>query len=192
MRTSSTSPRLTGAEPSQSEVAADGVGERVGGSDVVIEQGGQITASGLGRDQVNRGAVEGRGSGVDGAQGAAADPEVTEAGSGGTVADEVAGGPRADALAGDRSGRGHAGEERTRSGRAEVEPGAGGAEGADRISHRAASRGDADHLTLCLLTGLGETDGDAQAVGVDAGCGWTPWPGRVEVARRRRGSARAP
>jgi hypothetical protein len=54
----------------------------------VIEQGGQVTMSGLRGDPVDRGAVDGRGGGVSGAQCVAADPEVAEARRGGSVADE--------------------------------------------------------------------------------------------------------
>jgi len=46
----------------------------------VVEQGGQVAVTGLGRDPIDPGAVDGGGGGVPGTQRVAADAEVTETG----------------------------------------------------------------------------------------------------------------
>ena len=105
-----------------------------------------------GGDAVDRGAVDGRGGGVAGAQRVAADAEVADTGRGGAVADKVADRTAPDAVARDRAGRWHAGEQRPGPGGAEVKP---DAEGADRIGGGTYSRGDNDYLAERLLVGLG-------------------------------------
>jgi hypothetical protein len=118
------------------------------GSDVVVEQGGQVAVSGLGGDPVDRGALDGRGGGVAGAQRAAAESKVAETGRGGAVAAKVADRTAPDALARDRAGRWQAGEQRPGPGGAEVKP---DAEGADRIGGGMYSRGETEYLAERLL-----------------------------------------
>lgn len=184
-------PRLTpGAGFSESQVAAGGGRERLGGPDVVVEQGGQVAVSGLGSDPVDHGAVDRRGGGVAGAQRLVAKGEVAETGRGGAVADEVADRTAPVPLARDRAGRWHAGEQRPGPGEAEVKP---GAEGADRIGGGMHSRGDTDFLAERLLVGLGASNGDEQAVAAEADvrqmeCGDLTWPQLGRVPQQQNGS----
>jgi hypothetical protein len=56
----------------------------------VVEERGQVAVPGLGGDPIDRGAVDGGGGGMPGAQRVATDPEAAESGCGSAVADEVA------------------------------------------------------------------------------------------------------
>lgn len=70
-------PRLTTPRPKpvlQAHVAAGGGGQGVEGTDVPLDEDGQVTVSGLRGDPFERDSGQGGGGGVAGAQGVRSDP----------------------------------------------------------------------------------------------------------------------
>jgi NAD(P)-dependent dehydrogenase (short-subunit alcohol dehydrogenase family) len=110
------------APASESEVAAGRMGQRFRGSDVVVEEGAEVTVSGLGGDPVDRGAVDGGSGGVASPERVAGDRDAVEAGLDGACLHEPAHRPGPDAFARGNAGPVDPGEQRTGTCRADLEP----------------------------------------------------------------------
>lgn len=128
-----------------------------------MNQNREVLVAGLCRDPVQRNAGEGGGGGVSGAQGVRGDPGAVEAGGHRSFPEHPRDDVVAERLVTDATGPDPR-EHRAWLVTSDSQP---GGQGRDGVGHGVGSVSDGDDLAVLFLVGLGSSDRDQEAAGLE-------------------------